>query len=336
MLQHNCAVFGLSNVECLCGDYIEVGHCSTPSIIPFSACLSLPLPPSSHLLPPLLERSHQLAPTLSQDVVVLDPPWGGPQYSAVAVIDDLPLGDWTLLDLTSSLRGYCDIIAIRLPLNYNIDRLAHHLVTQRPQDPPSPFDTRASSPAGGTQDGDWVALSPAPNRLGRVQSALSDSSLLPPAVPAPAPAALQRHALVPYGAGELERPLPFKIMYDVSQLLVVCFPPRPSSRMAFGLSVLDSVIAAVNDWNVHHGRQHHPSFYDWEKSRWIQLSRWRGCVDVVDSAAGGATATGAGDMAEVDSDVEDDDDNDGEDGNGDGDGDDEDAEGDGNVESGSN
>ncbi len=180
---------------------------------------------------------------------MIDPPWGGPQYSAAASIDDLPMGDISLALLLDLLRDHCDIVALRLPLNFNIDKLSHGLVH------PSTASTRGESPGD-----EWVKLS--------------------------------------IGDEAAERALPFCVDFDVSRFFVVCFPPRPDSRVRLGTWTLDAMIANMNTWNGGLGRQHHPRFYDWEKDRWIPLSRWRGCNAAAaddghhsDSGAVGAEST---------------------------------------------
>ena len=255
--------------------------------------------------------------------MVIDPPWGGPQYSNKTVIRDLPLGKMALADLVLTLRSHCDLVALRLPLNYDVNALAQLVVLASP--PPSfsetPFsliNTRVSSPASSLHE-DWVKLSPArPHREDRDggAAAMTSTHLSSSGQPERGDCVTEGRVMFPMSirAGDAslssssfsmhsssaepghvghatsvsnvtyleactpqERPLPFRIMLDVSQFLIVCFPPRRESRLHFGLHMLDRVIARLNAWNIGHGRQHHPAFFDWEKQRWIPLSRWRGC-----------------------------------------------------------
>ena len=56
-------------------------------------------------------------------------------------------------------------------------------------------------------------------------------------------------------------------------------PPAPAARspeMAFGNARLDALVAAVLGFYGKYCKEHRPFFYDWEKQRTIQLSRWKG------------------------------------------------------------
>ena len=46
----------------------------------------------------------------------------------------------------------------------------------------------------------------------------------------------------------------------------------------FTLSNLDSLIYMLNAYNVYHQGESDPSFFDWEKQRWIATRRWKGCT----------------------------------------------------------
>ena len=87
------------------------------------------------------------------DVLFLDPPWGGTDYSSRSVIpaDDLALGAATLAQLTreallgSSSRASASLVALGTPCNYDDAALARHIVCapmpgrQREDDRPLPF-----------------------------------------------------------------------------------------------------------------------------------------------------------------------------------------------------
>lgn len=44
----------------------------------------------------------------------------------------------------------------------------------------------------------------------------------------------------------------------------------------FCIGNLDEVIARVHRWDKAHGGQQKPSFYDWDKQRWIRCNKWLG------------------------------------------------------------
>jgi len=102
---------------------------------------------------------------------------------------------------------------------------------------------------------------------------------------------LARHATQPLSGdtrGQLdERAFPFVIEFGKTTLLLIAFPrdafaPPPTAAAAaaaasFCNASLDRVIAALNAFSTTCGHRKHPRFFDWEKQRWINLSRWKGC-----------------------------------------------------------
>eukprot|EP00928_Gymnodinium_smaydae_P070127 TRINITY_DN54052_c0_g1_i1.p1 TRINITY_DN54052_c0_g1~~TRINITY_DN54052_c0_g1_i1.p1 ORF type:complete len:455 (+),score=37.77 TRINITY_DN54052_c0_g1_i1:55-1419(+) len=82
-----------------------------------------------------------------------------------------------------------------------------------------------------------------------------------------------------------ERPMPFRLeLGDCGILFMICLCSRGESCAAsrnpsvgFRLSDLDGLVFALQAWDGERGSRHHAAFFDWEASRWIPLSRWRGC-----------------------------------------------------------
>lgn len=60
---------------------------------------------------------------LKQDVVFIDPPWGGSVYKTKKKID-LYLDDFNIIDIIDSLYNYTRIIALKVPNNYNRNRIS--------------------------------------------------------------------------------------------------------------------------------------------------------------------------------------------------------------------
>lgn len=57
---------------------------------------------------------------LVQDVVFLDPPWGGMGYVEGDKLD-LGLGGVPLAEICERLKSRCRYIALKLPLNFNLE-----------------------------------------------------------------------------------------------------------------------------------------------------------------------------------------------------------------------
>lgn len=62
----------------------------------------------------------ETCPQLQQDMLFLDPPWGGPNYKSKKKID-LYLSDLELSHVCNSLAPYTTYIALKVPTNFNID-----------------------------------------------------------------------------------------------------------------------------------------------------------------------------------------------------------------------
>lgn len=82
-LRHNMLVMGLNQVvECLCGDALQV------------------------------------CPRLQQDLIFIDPPWGGPEYKLCSKIS-LFLSGKPLADVCRELSPHTKYIALKVPTNFD-------------------------------------------------------------------------------------------------------------------------------------------------------------------------------------------------------------------------
>jgi 16S rRNA G966 N2-methylase RsmD len=63
-----------------------------------------------------------------QDVIFMDPPWGGKNYKELETVS-LTIGDHTLEELCERIRNdkICKMIILKLPLNYDIDKFSDKL-----------------------------------------------------------------------------------------------------------------------------------------------------------------------------------------------------------------
>ncbi|GLD94675.1 hypothetical protein PINS_up003299 [Pythium insidiosum] len=82
MLEHNLGVLKKSNALCLHANYLEVMR------------------------------------TLEQDVVFIDPPWGGPEYKELDQVD-LFLGEQPLYAVCEKLRGHAQFVVLKVPTNFD-------------------------------------------------------------------------------------------------------------------------------------------------------------------------------------------------------------------------
>lgn len=61
--------------------------------------------------------------TLRQDVVFMDPPWGGSIYKTQKKID-LLLDNINVFDIIDSIYNHCNLVAIKVPNNFNRTRIS--------------------------------------------------------------------------------------------------------------------------------------------------------------------------------------------------------------------
>lgn len=62
----------------------------------------------------------ELVPSLHQDLVFLDPPWGGPDYKAKTKIS-LSLSQIPLLHVCEKLKYCCTYLALKVPVNFDLE-----------------------------------------------------------------------------------------------------------------------------------------------------------------------------------------------------------------------
>lgn len=86
MLQNNIVVYNRKNVTVYCGDYLTVG---------------------AHL---------------KQDVIFMDPPWGGPSYKHKKHVR-LALSDVSLPNIVRSIAQTASLIVLKVPINFDVSHI---------------------------------------------------------------------------------------------------------------------------------------------------------------------------------------------------------------------
>lgn len=88
LLKHNLQIYGRPITHVYCDDYLKLAH------------------------------------KLEQDIVFIDPPWGGPDYKSATVLD-IYLGNTNIIDLCLQLmiQKRATLIVLKLPTNYNLNGL---------------------------------------------------------------------------------------------------------------------------------------------------------------------------------------------------------------------
>lgn len=90
MLQHNLSVLKKENATCIHASYLVVMH------------------------------------YLRQDVVFMDPPWGGPEYKDLAKVD-LFLDGIPLYEICTMLFGRVKVVVLKVPTNFDTEKFAQHV-----------------------------------------------------------------------------------------------------------------------------------------------------------------------------------------------------------------
>jgi hypothetical protein len=228
-------------------------------------------------------RVHQgdanaILPSLRQHILYVDPPWLGPNYKELLKEQpELFLGPTSLPDLCWGVYerdddSTCRVIAMRLPYEYDCDALASRMVALPPSlvaevvasgrtaESIDPFLVPRPLPFRVLLGKIWLVIFCLPSRQERAEarakvlgletnSASASSSSVAPSAAAIAAAVAPTAATAP-----------------------------PSIPLHFNLSSLDRLIYALNGFDVWHARECDPSFFDWEKARWIATKRWKGCT----------------------------------------------------------
>ncbi|MBA42501.1 MAG: hypothetical protein CMF62_00640 [Magnetococcales bacterium] len=66
-------------------------------------------------------------PSLTQDVIFIDAPWGGVNYKKKEVVD-LYLGDYVLGKLVTKIASSTKYIVLKVPKNFNFNRFNHNII----------------------------------------------------------------------------------------------------------------------------------------------------------------------------------------------------------------
>ncbi len=90
-LKHNMAIFNVNNIEYINDDYLNIYN------------------------------------KLEQDVIYIDPPWGGPDYKNKKTMK-IKIGDRKLEDLCDDIiqNKLCRLLVLKLPYNYDLTELKFH------------------------------------------------------------------------------------------------------------------------------------------------------------------------------------------------------------------
>ena len=156
---------------------------------------------------------------------------------------------WSLDRFRALLGAGCVVVAAMLPLSVDFETVAAALVA-------------APAPSGVVAAGDSEAA-------GSTNSTASDNDERPH----PFKLEFSRPSYTAEGA-------PRSGLWQDWQLLVItAAPPQPQSSppaLLFGNARLDALVSVLLNFYNTYCKEHRPFFYDWEKQRTIQLSRWKG------------------------------------------------------------
>ena len=72
--------------------------------------------------------SLSIVPMLQQDILFIDPPWGGPNYKDKKHID-LYLSDIELSEVCRMIKSYSKYIALKVPTNFDLDKFTERTDT---------------------------------------------------------------------------------------------------------------------------------------------------------------------------------------------------------------
>jgi 16S rRNA G966 N2-methylase RsmD len=72
--------------------------------------------------------SLSILPKLQQDIIFIDPPWGGPNYKEKKQID-LYLSDIELSEVCRMIKPYSKYIALKVPTNFDLDKFTERTNT---------------------------------------------------------------------------------------------------------------------------------------------------------------------------------------------------------------
>tara|TARA_B110001450_G_scaffold36412_1_gene32177 strand:+ start:6299 stop:6847 length:549 start_codon:yes stop_codon:yes gene_type:complete len=66
-----------------------------------------------------------MIPIIKQDIVFLDPPWGGDEYKKINNLD-LYIDNINVMNIINSLYNYTNLVALKVPKNYNTTTLNYN------------------------------------------------------------------------------------------------------------------------------------------------------------------------------------------------------------------
>lgn len=183
----------------------------------------------------------RVLPSLQQDVIFCDPPWGGPNYRDSGMsCQELMLGDMALTDLCWQLKSQCRLLLLRVPMEYPIDQLASRMVQIHTDNGENldPFTCQRPHPFRLLLEKVWLVI-----------------FCFPPIHP-------QKSEDQPNSS---------------SSQSFSSSPSSPSSLSScqwdYSMSRLDDLMSVLHEWDMWQGGEHRPEFWDWEKQRWIPAKR---------------------------------------------------------------
>jgi hypothetical protein len=181
---------------------------------------------------------------------------GGPDYKQTASTTDLYLGSHSLTSICWDLyqRDAARVIVFRIPHEYQHDALAAHMVRLPPE-------LVAEAAERGREIDPFLVPRPHPFRLQLERVVLLVLCL---------PSREEKEAARRKVLG----------LDEVSSTASASSSSSPSARapLHFTLHNLDSLIYTLHAYDTWHHGESSPSFFDWEKQRWIPTRRWKGCT----------------------------------------------------------
>jgi predicted RNA methylase len=68
----------------------------------------------------------EIIQSLTQDVIFIDPPWGGKNYKDTPFLD-IFINETPLFEVLNKLKGKSKLIVLKLPVNFNINEFYHKI-----------------------------------------------------------------------------------------------------------------------------------------------------------------------------------------------------------------
>lgn len=204
-------------------------------------------------------------------LLFFDPPWGGPNYlNDIKASGNLPY-DYPLFcppatsppppppppgtsymgdDLLARSISLGDLLAVEIPFGFLRDQVC--LVAIKV---PDCFNATALFDRTTADDRPWTKATATSDSTGGASSSSSN---------------INSESKVGDEALD-ERPHPFRLQIDTRiALLLIAYPPYAQNCN------LDSIILSIKKFDISHGEEFHPKYYDWEKRSFVSLKRWKG------------------------------------------------------------